>query len=323
MSQYRGRFAPSPTGPLHFGSLVAAVGSYLDAKHHQGLWLVRMEDLDAPRTVKGAADDILRTLEAFGLYWDEALLYQSQRTAAYEEALQKLRALDAVYPCACTRKEIADSALHGIEGQIYPGTCRNGIPAGREGRAWRVRTDRPLPSPPPMGEGTKLPSPSGGKGGEGGATVEFNDILQGQITQHLENEIGDFVVKRADGLFAYQLAVVVDDAFQGVSHVVRGSDLLSSTPRQIYLQQLLGLATPAYMHLPVAVNAQSEKLSKQTLAAPVDMHNVSNTLWRTLKFLRQQPSAELASCKPEEILEWAIAHWDKDKLKKVMHITVG
>ena len=292
---YRGRFAPSPTGPLHFGSLVAAVGSYLDAKHHQGQWLVRIEDLDTPRTVKGAADNTLRTLETFGLHWDEALLYQSQRTAAYEEALQKLQSTGAVYSCACTRKEIADSALHGIEGQIYPGTCRNGIPSGREGRAWRVRTNINL-------------SPG---------VAQFDDTLQGRITQHLENEIGDFVVKRADGLFAYQLAVVVDDAQQGITHVVRGADLLASTPRQLYLQRLLGLTTPAYMHLPVAVNAQGEKLSKQTLAAPVDAHNISGTLWRTLEFLRQQPPAELASCKQEEILEWAIANWDKDKLKGI------
>ncbi len=360
MPQYRGRFAPSPTGPLHFGSLVAAVGSYLDAKHHQGKWLVRIEDLDTPRTVKGAADDILRTLEAFGLYWDEAVLYQSQRTDAYEEALQELLAIDAIYPCACTRKEIADSALHGIEGQIYPGTCRNGIPAGREGRAWRVRTDHRLlpPCRGKVGMGVEqwrsqvsTPSlalkellairlsPQAGKslvislqgGGDISAKglfglnnkeiIQFDDALQGRIIQHLENEIGDFVVKRADGLFAYQLAVVADDAFQSISHVVRGSDLLSSTPRQIYLQRLLGLTTPAYMHLPVAVNAQGEKLSKQTLASPVDVHNVSGTLWRALEFLCQEPPAELASYKTE-ILDWAIAHWDKDKLKKVMQIAV-
>jgi len=304
-TNYRGRFAPSPTGPLHFGSLVAAIGSYLDAKHHQGRWLVRMEDLDTPRTVEGSADTILRTLEAFGLQWDEMVLYQSQRIAAYEEALQKLHAIGAVYPCACTRKEIADSALHGIEGPIYPGTCRDGVPAGREGRAWRVRTDI-------------NPSPLAGEG-----VAQFNDTLQGLIAQHLENEIGDFVVKRADGLFAYQLAVVVDDAFQDITHVVRGADLLSSAPRQIYLQHLLGLPTPAYMHLPVAVNAQGEKLSKQTLAAPVDVRDVSNTLWRALKFLRQETPAELASCKAEEILDWAIAHWDKDKLKEVLQIPVA
>jgi glutamyl-Q tRNA(Asp) synthetase len=308
-SEYRGRFAPSPTGPLHFGSLIAAVGSYLDSKCHQGKWLVRIEDLDMPRTVKGAADDILYTLEAFGLHWDEAVLYQSQRTTVYEEVLQKLQAIGAVYPCACTRKEIADSALHGIEGQIYPGTCRNGIPAGREGRAWRVRT----------GRNSSRHSRLCGNDGilSDGGIIQFDDALQGLVTQHLENEIGDFVVKRADGLFAYQLAVVVDDAFQGITHVVRGSDLLSSTPRQIYLQRLMRLTTPAYMHLPVAVNAQGEKLSKQTLAAPVDAHNASSTLWRALEFLRQEPPTELTPYKQKEILEWAIARWDRGNLKGI------
>ena len=330
---YRGRFAPSPTGPLHFGSLVAAIGSYLDAKHHQGQWLLRVEDLDTPRTVNGAADAILHTLEAFGLHWDEAVLYQSQRTAVYEQALHELLAIGAVYPCACTRKEIADSALHGIEGQIYHGTCRNGVPAGREGRAWRVRTDyssrhsRESGNPAIQNALFLNPLDSRLRGNDStlndGGIIQFDDALQGLLTQHLENEIGDFVVKRADGLFAYQLAVVVDDAFQDITHVVRGSDLLSSTPRQIYLQRLLGLTTPAYMHLPVAINAQGEKLSKQTLAAPVDVHNISNTLWRALEFLRQQPPAESASCRPEEILAWAIAHWDKDKLKDVRQIMVG
>jgi glutamyl-Q tRNA(Asp) synthetase len=322
-TEYRGRFAPSPTGPLHFGSLVAAVGSYLDAKHHHGIWLVRMEDLDAPRCVAGAADDILRTLEAFGLYWDDVgqalpavektmsgrfvrlrtgsarptVLHQSQRTSAYEEALSELQAIGAVYPCACTRKEISDSALHGVEGHVYPGTCRNGIPLDREARAWRARTDQ-YPSPFPL-----PPSP-----------IEFNDALQGRITQHLESEIGDFVVKRADGLFAYQLAVVVDDAFQGITHIVRGADLLASTPRQIYLQQLLGLPTPAYMHLPVAVNAQGEKLSKQTLAQPVEKNNAASTLFDALMFLRQQPPAELRLNTVEQILEWAIANWQPDGL---------
>ena len=253
-----------------------------------------MEDLDVPRCMPGAADDILHTLEAFRLHWDGEVLYQSQRTTAYEEALQRLKDIGAVYPCCCTRKEIADSALHGIEGQIYPGTCRNGIPAGRAGRAWRVRTNN--------------------------APIEFDDALQGHLTQHLETEIGDFVVKRADGLFAYQLAVVTDDAFQGITHIVRGADLLSSTPRQIYLQRLLGLTTPAYMHLPVAVNAQGEKLSKQTLAAPVNSNDPADALLRTLVFLRQQPSAELASCKPEEILDWAIAHWDRDRLEKTRQL---
>ena len=291
-STYRGRFAPSPTGPLHFGSLVAAVGSYLEAKIHNGAWLVRMEDLDTPRCVPGAADDILRTLEAFGLHWDEDVIYQSRRTTAYEEALHQLQRLSAVYPCACTRKEIADSALHGIDGQIYPGTCRNGIPAGREGRAWRVLTDsRP---------------------------IEFDDTLQGFISQHLEHEIGDFVVKRADGLFAYQLAVVVDDAFQKITHVVRGADLLTSTPRQIYLQQLLGFPTPLYMHLPLAVNARGEKLSKQTMAAPVDAHKPQAALWHALTFLRQAPPAELVGADLKTLWSWATENWNSEKLKGVI-----
>jgi glutamyl-Q tRNA(Asp) synthetase len=297
-SGYRGRFAPSPTGPLHFGSLVAAVGSYLDAKHQRGNWLVRMEDLDTPRCVLGAADDILRTLEAFGLHSDEPVLYQSQRTSAYEKALQQLQASGVAYPCCCTRKEIADSALNGIEGPVYPGTCRQGIPAGREGRAWRVRTDCSLPL-------------------QGGGSVEFGDTLQGRISQHLEPEIGDFVVKRADGFFAYQLAVVVDDAFQQITHIVRGADLLDSTPRQIYLLRLLGLDVPNYMHLPVAVNGSGEKLSKQTLAAPVDESHPVGTLLRVLKFLQQQPPAELTGCDVKAVLDWAIKNWDATKLRGI------
>jgi glutamyl-Q tRNA(Asp) synthetase len=347
MSIYRGRFAPSPTGPLHFGSLVAAVGSYLDAKHHRGNWLVRIEDIDTPRTVNGSADDILSTLEAYGLHWDEDIIYQSQRTAAYEEAFQKLQAIGAVYPCACTRKEIADSALHGIDGQIYPGTCRNGIPLGREGRAWRVRTNH-IPSPlvvtsdlaDVFGQPSRMASSSIREGprergrvestspspqpspikGEG--VVKFTDALQGHITQHLESEIGDFVVKRADGLFAYQLAVVVDDAAQEITHVVRGADLLYSTPRQIYLQGLLGLATPTYMHLPVAVNAQGEKLSKQTLAQPVAKNNAASTLFDALLFLRQQPPAELRLGTIEQILAWAIANWQPQRLSNCLSLLV-
>jgi glutamyl-Q tRNA(Asp) synthetase len=295
-STYRGRFAPSPTGPLHFGSLVAAVGSYLDARHHHGTWLVRMEDLDAPRCVAGAADDILRTLDAFGLHRDGELIYQSQRTAAYEEALQRLKDSGAAYPCCCTRREIADSALHGIEGPVYPGTCRQGIPAGREGRAWRVRTD--------------LPSPLWGEG-----VVEFTDALQGHVAQHLETDIGDFIVKRADGLFAYQLAVVVDDASQNITHVVRGADLLHSTPRQIHLQRLLGFYSPRYLHLPIAVNAQGEKLSKQTLAPAIATDDVVVTLISALDFLRQQPPAELRQGSVGEVLGWAVENWQPERLK--------
>jgi glutamyl-Q tRNA(Asp) synthetase len=342
LAKYRGRFAPSPTGPLHFGSLAAAVGSYLDAKQHHGTWLVRMEDLDTPRCTADAADDILRTLEAFGLHSDEPVLYQSQRTAAYDEALQQLQASGAVYPCCCTRKEIADSALHGIEGLVYPGTCRDGIPSGREGRAWRTRTDylyrhsraggnpaiqnafcsNPLDSRlrgitsdlPARGLSRMASSSTNDEVHDIAGAVTFDDTVQGLISQHLESEIGDFVVKRADGLFAYQLAVVVDDAFQGITHVVRGADLLASTPRQIYLQRLLGLATPAYMHLPVAVNAAGEKLSKQTLATPLDTSQAVATLLLALDFLRQRPPAELAGCDVRTVLDWAIQHWNSKNL---------
>ncbi len=276
---------------MHFGSLVAAVGSYLDAKHHGGTWLVRMEDLDIPRCVFGAADGILRTLEAFSLHSDEPVIYQSQRTSAYQAALQHLKDVGAAYPCCCTRKEITDSAVHGIEGPVYPGTCRNGIPSDREGRAWRVRTDN--------------------------EPVGFDDALQGHITQHLESEIGDFVAKRADGLFAYQLAVVVDDAFQNITHVVRGADLLASTPRQIHLQRLLGMPTPCYMHLPVAVNEVGEKLSKQTLAAPVAASCPAATLVSVLNFLRQRPPADLAAGTARTVLDWAIENWDATRLRGI------
>jgi len=326
---YRGRFAPSPTGSLHFGSLVAAIGSYLDAKHHHGTWLVRIEDLDTPRCTPEAADDILRTLEAFGLHSDETVLYQSQRTSAYEEALLRLKSINATYPCCCTRKEIADSALHGIEGLIYPGNCREGIPTGREGRSWRVKTDyfyrhsrlRGRTSDLPAHGLSRMASSSINDEAQGIATVTFNDALQGRITQNLETEIGDFVVKRADGLFAYQLAVVVDDAFQSITHIVRGADLLASISRQIYLQRLLGLATPDYGHLPVAVNNAGEKLSKQTQAAPVNRAQTNATMLLVLNFLQQQPPAELADYDVRTILDWAIQHWDAAKLQGVKAAT--
>jgi glutamyl-Q tRNA(Asp) synthetase len=275
-----------------------------------------MEDLDTPRCVPGAADNILRTLDAFGLHGDEPVICQSQRTAAYEAALHKLQAIGAVYPCCCTRKEIADSALQGIEGYVYPGTCRNAkslphpnpLPEGEatKHKAWRVRTDL---NPSPF----SLPS----------SPITFDDALQGHITQHLESEIGDFVVKRADGLFAYQLAVVVDDAFQGITHIVRGADLLDSTPRQIYLQRLLGLPIPQYLHLPIAVNAAGEKLSKQTLAAPVDETHPARTLLRVLEFLQQQPPADLAGQDVKSVLDWAIANWDTTRMRRIKSLPVS
>jgi glutamyl-Q tRNA(Asp) synthetase len=287
---YRGRFAPSPTGPLHFGSLVAAVGSFLDARAHRGEWLLRMEDLDHPRCVPGAADAILRTLEALGLHWDGPVLQQSARDAAYAAALARLDEAGQIYGCACTRREVADSALAGIDGPVYPGTCRDGLPPGRAARAWRLRCD--------------------------GARIAFDDAIQGRIAQDLEREIGDFVLQRADGLYAYQLAVVVDDAEQGITDIVRGADLIDSTPRQIHLQRLLGLPTPRYAHLPVAVNARGEKLSKQTLAAAVDARKPVPLLNRVLAFLGQ---ARVDDCAAQDLAAFwpaAIAGWRRERVPR-------
>jgi len=281
-SPYRGRFAPSPTGPLHFGSLVAAVGSYLEARSHGGEWLLRMEDLDPPREQPGAADLMLQTLEAYGFEWDGSALFQSKRYDTYETALHQLKEAGLLYPCTCTRKEIADSAARGIEGPVYPGTCRSSM-QGRAPRAWRVRTT--------MDE------------------IGFDDVIQGHLSQILERDIGDFVLKRADGLYAYQLAVVLDDAAQGITHVVRGADLLDSTPRQIYLQCLLDLPMPAYTHLPVATNPLGEKLSKQTLALPLDMRNPTPALWHALDFLGQQPPGELMLDSHAALWRWALQNW--------------
>ncbi len=282
---YRGRFAPSPTGPLHFGSLVAAVGSYLDARTHAGEWLLRMEDVDTPRNVAGAADGILATLEVYGFEWDGPVLWQSTRFAAYAAALERLVAAGLAYGCACSRKEIADSGSHpAIDGGLaYPGTCRNGLPAGRAARAWRLRVDD--------------------------TSTGFVDRLQGSVVQHLESDVGDFVLRRADGLFAYQLAVAVDDEFQGISDIVRGADLLASTPRQIWLQRCLGYATPRYAHLPVASNAAGEKLSKQTLAPAIELGQAATQLVCALSFLGQAVPAELAAAPVSEVWAWALAHW--------------
>ncbi len=286
--KYVGRYAPSPTGPLHFGSLVAAVGSYLDARAAGGRWLLRIDDLDRPRTEPGTADAILRTLERCGFEWDGPVLNQSARDEAYAAALLELRSRGHAFPCACSRQEVADGGVHGIEGPVYPGTCRDSLPAGREARAWRVRVDD--------------------------IQLCFDDGAQGRYCQVLARDVGDFVVRRADGLFAYQLATVVDDARQGVTHVVRGADLLVSTPRQIWLQRCLGLPTPAYMHIPIAVDGSGKKLSKQTGAVPVDDSRPGAVLFRVLEFLDQAPVAELRREAPAAIWDWAVAHWDASVL---------
>lgn len=288
VSQYRGRFAPSPTGPLHFGSLVAAAGSYLDAKSRHGEWLVRIEDLDPPRMLAGAADDILHTLEALGLHWDGAVMYQSQRGESYREALNELQHQGVLYSCNCSRREIADSALNASSSLVYPGYCRNGMRPGRSDYALRVKSDD--------------------------LTIQFHDRLQGHYVQQLAAEVGDFVLRRADGLYAYQLAVVVDDAAQNISDIVRGADILDSTPRQIYLQQLLGLATPSYLHLPVVVNVRGEKLSKQTLAPAVEVASPLPLLFEVLEFLGQDPPRELLQGDLDSLWSWAIAHWAVAKI---------
>ena len=262
--EYVGRFAPSPTGPLHAGSLVAALASWLDARAHSGRWLLRIEDLDTLREVPGAAAGIIDSLRAFGFNWDGDIVLQSQRHAAYAAAFDRLTAQGMIYPCACTRREIADSVSHlrlhafGRE-LVYPGACREGLAPGRTARAWRVR----------------VPD----------ERIGFDDAAAGPQAQNLATEVGDFVLRRADGQWAYHLAVVVDDAAQGVTHVVRGADLIDSTVRQIHLCRLLGFATPSYLHVPVVTNVKGEKLSKQSLAVAVDTRERDAALraaWRHL-----------------------------------------
>jgi glutamyl-Q tRNA(Asp) synthetase len=289
-----GRFAPSPTGPLHFGSLVAALGSCLEARRRGGAWLLRMEDLDEPRCRREHADDIMRTLAACGFEWDGEVWFQSRRQERYREILEALRRRGDVYPCACTRRELADSALAPDGAHVYPGTCRGGLPPGKPARSYRLQVNA--------------------------AVIEYDDAIQGHIRQDLAAEVGDFVLLRADGYFAYQLAVVADDADQGVTQVVRGADLLASTPRQIFLQQRLGLPQPAYAHLPVAVNAAGEKLSKQTRAPAVDGRRPVPALFAVLEFLGQQPPAELRLGSIAALWTWARVHWDLARVPRLLHV---
>lgn len=291
-NKYIGRFAPSPSGPLHAGSLVAAMASYLDAKAHQGLWLVRIEDIDEMRTVAGASDAIMQALAIFGMQHDGEVVVQSQRKPLYQAAFDRLGG--HTYACGCTRKEIADSRL-GIAADgaaIYPGTCRNGIGEGKIARTLRVRV-------PESNEQNEM--------------ITFNDRWLGPLTQHLATEVGDFVLKRADGYWAYQLAVVVDDADQGITHIVRGTDLLESTGRQIYLQRLLGLRTPSYMHVPVVLNDVGEKLSKQTGAKALDLNDPLKELLRAAFFLELNLGhvGSIEVFWRKAIAEWERRHGDK------------
>jgi len=276
-ARYVGRFAPSPTGPLHLGSLLAAVGSFLDARSRGGRWLVRIEDLDSPRVVPGSADLILRTLEAFGLTWDGAVEYQSRRTERYQAALEALLARGFTFQCSCSRRDLADAEERG-----YPGTCRNG-PTRPGPSAWRFRIDDQ-------------------------AVVQFDDRIQGRQAFALR-QLGDVIVRRRDGLIAYQLAVTVDDAAQGITDVVRGADLLDSTAWQIAITGALGCQPPRFAHLPLVVEPDGSKLAKSRRSAPVDSLRAAASLAATLALLGQDPPAELRRQPPPTQLEWAIGHF--------------
>jgi glutamyl-Q tRNA(Asp) synthetase len=294
MSVATGRFAPSPTGPLHLGSLVAALGSWLFARAAGGRWLVRLEDLDTPRVMPGAADEILRTLERFGLTWDGEVVFQSARSDAYEQALRILRMKDLLFPCACTRSELARAASapdrsDASEAGVYPGTCRAGLPPGRPARALRFRT--------------------------AGGLIPFKDLVFGPLFEDVQKSVGDFVVKRADGPFAYQLAVVVDDAAQGVTEVVRGADLLDSTARQIALQRALTLPTPSYAHLPVVLGKGESKLGKRDGALPLEMLDEAR-LRASLAFALRALGQEPPEGTPQEMLKEARAHFSPARIPR-------
>lgn len=295
---YVGRFAPSPTGQLHFGSLITAVASYCEAKVNQGQWLVRMEDLDKPREIQGASDKILQQLEGFGFEWHGSVVYQSQRSKFYTEAFNQLNTKQLIYPCTCTRKEISDvSTSLGIDGVIYPNICLNQPIKSGAAIAYRIKINR--------------------------SDIYFNDAIQNGVHQKIDEDVGDFIIKRADGGFAYQLAVVVDDALQGVTHIVRGADLLDSTPRQIYLQQQLKFATLQYAHVPIATNNQNEKLSKQTLAKPIEINMASQLIYDALCFLGQQPPPAIKNAFLSEVWQWTLQHWDILAVPKTRQIRIN
>ncbi len=291
--RYRGRFAPSPTGLLHFGSLLAALGSYLQARSRQGAWLLRIDDLDTPRVIPGAADQILRTLEHFGFEWDGPVTRQSERTDLYASAARELDAAGLLYPCSCSRQDLAKRRqardVDENDEPYYPGTCRNGPRRSDVPLALRFRAaDRPL---------------------------QFTDELQGVVAQNVAQEVGDFVIRRRDGLYAYQLAVVVDDADQQITEVVRGCDLLSNTPRQMLLHEALGLGHPRYLHLPLLVEPDGRKLAKSRRSVPITGSDAGMQLHAVLTWLEQHPPAELAHGAPWEVLSWALKNWDLAPLR--------
>ncbi len=286
---YIGRFAPSPTGPLHLGSLYSALAGFLQARSQHGKWLLRIDDLDIPRNVPGSTESILTTLDACGLHWDDPVDYQSRHVPEYEQVLDRLVRDNLVYPCSCSRKTLASATTDHRSPDVYPGTCKNRlIPLGQP-HSLRIKTDS--------------------------RTIAFEDDLQGCISHNLARQDGDFILKRKDRIIAYQFAVVLDDDRQQISHVVRGYDLLNETPKQIYLQQLLGLAQPGYMHVPIVIDSGGYKLSKQTCATAVDLKDPGMMLFELLVLLRQYPPSELKRAPPRELLDWAIAHWNPAPLK--------
>ncbi|VTX75261.1 tRNA glutamyl-Q(34) synthetase GluQRS [Neisseria sicca] len=287
-TDYIGRFAPSPTGLLHIGSLLTALASYADARANRGKWLVRMEDLDPPREMPGAVAHILHTLEAFGFEWDGEVVWQSRRHSLYRDALGRLKEKGLLYPCYCSRKDWQAAAAQGADGFVYNGRCRRpeDRPHTDKPPAWRIRVND--------------------------ETIGFDDGIVGHYAQNLARDIGDFVLLRADGFWAYQLAVVADDADQGITHIVRGQDLLVSTPRQIYLQRCLGFATPHYAHLPLLVNKHGQKWSKQTLAPALDENHKEQLLRQVLQYLNLPPAPEVS--RPQALLSWAIEHWQPHKI---------
>ncbi len=286
-SKYIGRFAPTPSGPLHFGSIIAALGSYLDARANKGLWLVRIDDLDTPRVRAGADDKILHGLDKLGMHWDESILYQSRRQQAYQMAMAELQSRDLLFPCYCSRNQIL--------GKRYPGTCRGRHWETGQRHAIRIRTET------------------------GNYTLQ--DQIQPAYSEDVSADVGDFIIKRSDGIYAYHLAVVVDDAYQNISHMIRGADLMDSCPVQIYLQQQLGLPTPIYAHLPLAITAAGEKISKQYLAEDVLLNSQpGSVLFTCLDFLGQKPDKQLLHGSVDEIIGWAIDNWSLSTVPKQMKI---
>lgn len=279
---YRGRFAPTPSGPLHLGSVIAALGSYLQARTRNGTWTIRIEDLDQQRNRPGAADSILADLERLGFVWEEPPVYQSQRHEHYTEALQRLQSAGLVFDCGCSRRETS---------AIYPGTCRHGLPPGRQARSLRLRIPERV--------------------------IQFIDRVQGKQSVNLQKQIGDFVLRRADNVIAYHLAVVIDDAAGGMTEIVRGADLLESTAPQLLLQELLDLPTPDYLHLPIAYDRYGQKISKQNHCAAIAAQSPATVLCQALAFLGHAPEKDFAKASAAEVLDWAISHWQPENIPTV------